>query len=118
MANKFFDVYFVREIITDEKGIKEHIEDFYKRVAIHSLMMALFILMEKKENLFLSLNMTEATEYIKKYFEDAQVDLNSEDLAMNPGEALVKLQDISNFKEKTFVNNVIKFAIERYKTKE
>ena len=37
---------------------------------------------------------------------------------MNPGEALVKLQDISNFKEKTFVNNVIKFAIERYKTKE
>ena len=37
---------------------------------------------------------------------------------MNPGEALVKLQDISNFKEKTFVNNVIKLAIERYKTKE
>lgn len=40
LANKFFDVYFVREIITAEKGIKEHIEDFYKRVAIHSLMMA------------------------------------------------------------------------------
>lgn len=39
LANKFFDVYFVREIITDKKGIKEHIEDFYKRVAIHSLMM-------------------------------------------------------------------------------
>ncbi len=41
LANKFFDVYFVREIITDEKGIKEHIEDFYKKGLLHiSLMMA------------------------------------------------------------------------------
>ena len=37
LANKFFDVYFVREIITDEKGIKEHIEDFYKKGLLYIL---------------------------------------------------------------------------------
>lgn len=118
LANKFFDVHFVREIITDKKGIKEHIEDFYKK-GCYTFFNDGIVHFDGKEREFISfIEHDGSTEYIKKYFEDAQVDLNSEDLAMNPGEALVKLQDISNFKEKTFVNNVIKFAIERYKTKE
>ena len=37
LANKFFDVYFVREIITDKKGIKEHIEDFYEKGLLYIL---------------------------------------------------------------------------------
>ncbi|MFQ6929741.1 MAG: hypothetical protein ACLRR3_01150 [Eubacterium sp.] len=88
LANKFSVMLFVREIITDEKGIKEHIEDFYKK-GCYTFFNDGIVHFDGKEREFISfIEHDGSTEYIKKYFEDAQVDLNSEDLANESGRSI------------------------------
>lgn len=114
LANKFFDVRYLRTIVKDDSSIISYFEELYKK-GNYVFANDGIVHFDGKEKEFASLIENKySVECINKCFEDGPVDLNDEDIVMEAGESLVKLQDIAVFKKMTAINTIIRLAIKRY----
>lgn len=115
LANKFFEVDFIKKCRLDTN--KDIIEQL--GVLIDKGSYAFFndgiVLYNDDEQTFLDFIEVDGTrEYVENYLVDKEVDLNDEDIVINPGEAFVKLLDI---KPSNLTERIMKWAISHYSKK-
>lgn len=115
LANKFFDVEFLKKCKIDIKeSMISRLEYFYRK-GCYAFYNDGIVLYDDLEETFLAYTGTEeAQQYVKKYFTEEPIDLNSKDILINPGEAYVKLLD---FKPAIISEKIMLSAISRFTKK-
>lgn len=116
LANKFFDVEFLRKLkVSAGENLLSYLEEVYRSGAYAFFNDGIVIYNDTEES-FMEYNSTDETRpYIEECLKDkAPVDLNDEDIVVDPGEAFVKLLDS---KPKTFSDVIMKWAIKHYSKK-
>lgn len=115
LANKFFDVDFIKRCSLDtDKELIEQLDILVDKGS-YAFFNDGIVLYNDDEQTFLDFVETEGTrEYVENYFIDKEADLNDEDIVIDPGEAFVKLLDTT---PNTFADRVMKWAISHYSKK-
>lgn len=115
LANKFFDVEFIKKCPLDiDKEIIEQLDVFIDKGAYAFFNDGIVIYNDDEQTFLDFIEAPGTREYVENYLVDKEVDLNDEDIVIDPGEAFVKLLDT---KPANFTERIMKLAIAYYSKK-